>query len=189
MAGKSLGKLLKSDKSGIVERGRRPVFSARERHSSSRYQNWTYPQRAMRTQQYLLIRNFRPDRWPAGAPQKLNSNGSLGPMHEAYHDIDACPSLTFLVKNRDDPQWDRFFQWSVAKRPAWELFDVKKDPGCLQNLIDTDQVRAVQSRLKEELESYLTQTKDPRILDGGDVFETYRRYSRMRKFPDPAEKP
>jgi uncharacterized sulfatase len=189
MVGKSLGNLLKSDKSGVVERERRHVFSARERHSSSRYQNWTYPQRAMRTDRYLLIRNFRPDRWPAGAPQKLNSNGSLGPMHGAYHDIDACPSLSFLVKHHDEPGLAPFFQWSVAKRPAWELFDVHKDPGCLENLIGSPAARDVAPGLKRELEAFLTQTRDPRILDGGDIFETYRRYSRIRKFPAPPEKP
>ena len=27
--------------------------------------------------------------------------------------------------------------------------------------------------------------KDPRVLDGGEIFETYRRYSRVRKFPKP----
>jgi len=172
-----------------VEPKRRQVFSARERHSSSRYQNWTYPQRAMRTDRYLLIRNFRPDRWPAGAPQKLNSKGTLGPMHGAYHDIDACPSLTFLVEHHDEPGIAPFFQWSVAKRPAWELFDIRKDPGCLENLIGSEVARDVEPGLKRDLESFLTQTQDPRILDGGDIFETYRRYSRMRKFPAPAGKP
>ena len=185
MTGKSLASLLKSDKSGVVEPERRHVFSARERHSSSRYQNWTYPQRAMRTDRYLLIRNFRPNRWPAGAPQKLNSDGSLGPMHGAYHDIDACPSLSFLVKHWDEPGIASFFQWSVAKRPAWELFDIHKDPGCLENLIGFSAARDVEPGLKRDLEAFLTQTRDPRILDGGDIFETYRRYSRMRKFPAP----
>jgi uncharacterized sulfatase len=189
MTGKSLATLLKSDKSGVVEPKRRQVFSARERHSSSRYQNWTYPQRAMRTDRYLLIRNFRPDRWPAGAPQKLNSKGALGPMHGAYHDIDACPSLTFLVEHHDEPGIAPFFQWSIAKRPAWELFDIHQDPGCLENLIGSPVVEDVEPGLKRDLESFLTQTQDPRILDGGDIFETYRRYSRMRKFPAPPGKP
>ncbi len=189
MTGQSLVKILQSEKAGVVEPQRRHVFSSRERHSSSRYKNWTYPQRAMRTQQYLLIRNFRPDRWPAGAPQKLNSDGSLGPMHGAYHDIDACPSLTFLVQNRDDSDVGPFFQWSVSKRPAWELFDIRKDPGCLNNLIGSSAAKDVEAGLKRELEAFLTQTRDPRILDGGEIFETYRRYSRMRKFPPPQDKP
>ena len=69
------------------------VFSSRERHSSSRYDNWTYPQRAMRSNQYLLIRNFKPDRWPAGDPQKYDRPGQLGREHGGYHDIDAYPTV------------------------------------------------------------------------------------------------
>ena len=34
---------------------------------------------------------------------------------------------------------------------------------------------------------YLTETEDPRILDGGDVFESYPRYSRIRSFPEPPD--
>ena len=88
---------------------REVVFSARERHSSSRYMNWTYPQRVMRTGQYLLIRNFRPDRWPAGDPQKFDKPGVLGPMHGGYHDIDACPSLTFLINHRNNDEFAEYF--------------------------------------------------------------------------------
>ena len=189
MTGRSLVSIMQSEQSGRVEPARQQVFSSRERHSSSRYRNWTYPQRAMRTDQYLLIRNFRPDRWPAGAPQKYEKDDSLGPMHGAYHDIDACPSLTFLVGNRDTPGVSQFFQWAVAKRPAWELFDIRKDPGCLENLVGSPAVRDIEAGLKRSMETFLKQTGDPRILDGGEVFETYRRYSRMRKFPAPQDKP
>src|SRR5690606_2177285 len=53
LAGRSLIDILESDESGIVDATRTAVFSSRERHSSSRYQNLSYPQRAMRTQDYL----------------------------------------------------------------------------------------------------------------------------------------
>ncbi len=187
MTGRSLKPLWQDAKSSAAGFASRPVFSARERHSSSRYNNWTYPQRAMRTEQYLLIRNFRPRRWPAGAPQKFNSDGSLGPMHGGYHDIDACPSLKFLIENRDSPTLGRFFQLAVSKRPAWELFDIRQDPGCLKNLINSREAADVQSNLQDQMKAYLTRTGDPRVIDGGDIFETYRRYSRIRKFPAPKE--
>mgnify|MGYP002879341067 FL=1 len=187
MTGRSLKPLWQDAKSSAAGFASRPVFSARERHSSSRYNNWTYPQRAMRTEQYLLIRNFRPRRWPAGAPQKFNSDGSLGPMHGGYHDIDACPSLKFLIENRDSPTLGRFFQLAVSKRPAWELFDIRQDPGCLKNLINSREAADVQSNLQDQMKAYLTRTGDPRVIDGGDIFETYRRYSSIRKFPAPKE--
>ena len=161
------------------------AYGARERHSSSRYGNLAYPQRALRTHDYLLIHNFRPDRWPAGAPQKLNSDGTPGPMHGGYHDIDACPSLTFLIEGRQDPELSRFFHLAVDKRPEYELYDIRSDPGCLQNLYESREHAAAAAGLTTRLDHHLRDSGDPRAIDGGDIFETYKRYSSMRRFPKP----
>lgn len=184
MTGQSLLGLL-GDRQRAPWQQREAVYSARERHSSSRFMNWTYPQRSMRTDRYLLIRNFRPDRWPAGDPQKFDAPDKLGPMHGGYHDIDACPSLTFLIDHRTDEAFSRFFYWSVEKRPEWELFDVRKDPECLHNLMDCRRMQKTSRRLQDAMTSYLEETKDPRVLDGGEIFESYPRYSRIRTFPEP----
>jgi uncharacterized sulfatase len=185
MVGRSLVSLLASGKSGVVEPARDAVYSARERHSSSRWNNLAYPQRALRTDDYLYIRNFRPERWPAGAPQKYNDDGALGPMHGGYHDIDGCPTLSFLVEQRDDPKIARFFHLAVDRRPGEELFDIRQDPGCLKNLADAPAHAKTKAALSARLESYLRETGDPRMLDGGEIFETYERYSPIRKFPQP----
>jgi uncharacterized sulfatase len=177
--------IIKSRRDGLADRQRMAVYGARERHSSSRYRNLAYPQRALRTHDYLLIRNFRPDRWPAGAPQKLNADGTPGPMHGGYHDIDACPSLTFLIDNREDPQLSRFFHLAVDRRPEYELYDIRSDPGCLQNLYLSPQHAGIATRLTAQLDRHLRDSGDPRAIDGGDIFETYKRYSRIRKFPKP----
>ena len=185
IAGRSLLKTLVGRKSGLVDRERRYVFSGRERHSSSRHNNLGYPQRAIRSQHYLLIRNFKPDRWPAGAPQKFEQDGTLGPMHGAYHDIDAAPSLDYLVKHRDDPTVVRYFRMAVARRPAEELYDIRNDPGCLKNLVTSAAHEDVLKSLRRELEDYLRAGDDPRMGPGGDVFESYRRFARIRRFPEP----
>ncbi|MGI9429953.1 MAG: sulfatase family protein [Bythopirellula sp.] len=187
MTGKSLINVLKSEQEGSVDAARKYAYSARERHSCSRWQNRTYPQRAIRSQQYLLIRNFRPQRWPAGAPQKFETVGQLGPPHGAYHDIDACPSLSYLVEHRDSPAVSQFFHLAVDKRPPWELFDIQSDPGCLENLIDDPKHASIQRELTEQLLGHLRSTGDPRVVDGGEVFESYKRYGRMRSFPPPLE--
>ena len=181
MSGESLLPLLTSKQSGLVDADRR-AFSGRERHSSSRFNNSAYPQRAMRTGKWLLIKNHRPDRWPAGAPQKMDGDRP-GPEHGGYHDIDACPTLTLLIERRQDPKVADFFHWSVDKRPMWELFDVEADPDCLQNLALNSSHSQLLAQLQDELEAYLRRTGDPRELDGGEVFETYRRYSPLRRFP------
>jgi len=192
MAGRSLSKVLAAEKSGQVDPERTAVYSHRERHSSSRWNNLAYPQRCIRTQQYLYIRNFRPERWPAGAPQKFGRGSyadpgetELGPMHGGYHDIDACPALTLLVRGAGDPELSRYLHLAVAHRPAEELFDIQEDPACLHNLAGEKDFAPVREELAARLENYLRETGDPRVVDGGDVFETYKRYSRLRYFPKP----
>ncbi|MDA2938804.1 sulfatase [Acidobacteria bacterium AH-259-A15] len=187
MVGRSLMNILISDKQGIVDPSRQGIFSARERHSSSRYDNLGYPCRVLRTRDYLYIRNFTPERWPAGAPQKYEENGKLGPMHGAYHDIDASPTLSLLLEKSNDPEVTRYFHLAVDKRPDEELYDIRNDPGCLNNLADSAEYAEIKERLRSDFEQYLTQTQDPRMGEQGDIFETYPRYSRIRRFPKPEE--
>ena len=197
LAGSSLLNVLRSSKSGQVDSARDATFSGRERHSSSRFNSLGYPQRVIRTADFLYIRNFRPERWPAGAPQKYGSARyakdaevvakKLGPMHGGYADIDPCPSLDFLVANVDDPNLGMYLHWSVDRRPAEELFNIKDDPGCLKNLADDSSHSKIKAELSKRLIDYLTETEDPRVVDsdGGDIFETYPRYSGLRWFPKP----
>lgn len=186
LTGNSIFEILKSDKEGIVDPTRSAIFSGRERHSSSRYLNLAYPQRAMRTIQYLYVRNFRPSRWPAGTPRELDENGGVGPQDGGYHDIDSCPSLTFLIENKSDPEIGEYFDWSTQKRPEVEIYDITSDPACLKNLASTDGFAETEMKLALQFEKYLEQTKDPRQTNGGDVFETYRRFSPLRQFPVPS---
>lgn len=183
--GRSLVALLASAKQGVVEPFRTAVFAARERHSSSRYDNWTYPQRALRTPDFLYIRNFRPDRWPAGDPVVPGSNGQPQGPHSGYKDIDGSPTLSFLIERAEDPALGRFLELAVGKRPAEELFDIRRDPGCLTNLAGRAAFADVQARLGRQLEETLRATGDARILDGGDIWEAYPRYSPIRRFPPP----
>ncbi|MDQ8200524.1 sulfatase [Pelagicoccus enzymogenes] len=185
LSGTSLRELLLSDRQGLT----RPdsfAYAARERHSSSRYNNLSYPQRALRTSRFLYIKNFAPERWPAGDPVLLDKDGkSLGP-HSGYTDIDPCPSQDLLLAGHSDAELSEYFHLAVDKRPAEELYDILADPSCLRNLADTEAFAAIQKDLRQQLESYLLETGDPRQVDGGDIWETYPRYSHMRKFPPPA---
>ncbi len=122
-----------------------------------------------------------------GPGQKLTGKpGSKpGPEHGGYHDIDACPSLTFLVENRDDPGVSKFFHLAVDKRPAVQLFDIKADPGCINDLATNPKNAETLAKLSTRLEAYLEETNDPRVTGNGDIFETYPRYSPIRWFPTP----
>lgn len=194
LSGTSLLDLLRKDQSGRLDVNRKAVYAARERHSSSRFNSLGYPQRCIRTDQFLLVLNLCPERWPAGAPRKFaqvtfdpqgNPNGKLGPPHRGYHDIDGCPTLDFLVANQQDSKWNPFLQLAVAHRPRVELFDIQADPECLRNLAAVPEFRQVAQRLEGQLLSYLQQTGDARVTGDGDVWENYPRVSALRWFPTP----
>lgn len=185
ISGRSLMNVLTSKKQGFVDSARKVAWSARERHSSSRYNNWGYPQRALRTPQYLYIRNFEPDRWPAGDPREIKADGSLGLLHGAYHDMDTGPTRNLLLEQHDDPVLGRYFQLAVGKRPAEELFDIITDPACLKNLAEDPAFARTKQELSLRMKKYLEQTGDPRALGHGDLWETYPRYNNIRKFPAP----
>lgn len=180
--GKSLLNILGSSQSGIVDSARSSVYSSRERHSSSRWNNLGYPQRCIRTHRFLYIRNFKPERWPAGAPLKYNKAGGL---EDAFNDIDE-PLERFVVKSRDIPEYREYFRLATAKRPAEELYDIVNDPACMNNLAGSARYSDELLDLRNRLGGYLMQTGDPRVTGNGDVFESYPRLvGEIREFPEP----
>ncbi|WP_182867370.1 sulfatase family protein [Rhodopirellula sp. JC639] len=186
-----------SDQTGKVAPPRAAVFSGRERHSSSRFNTLGYPCRCIRTDTHLYIRNFAPERFPAGAAQKYSRakyddnaqlvDAELGPADGGYHDIDACPTLDWMIAHKNRPDVARLLDLSVALRPADELYDITKDPACMNNLAADPEFAMLRKRLSTQLENYLRQTGDVRVTDPekADVWETYPRVSGLRWFPQP----
>lgn len=190
LEGKSLLNILSSQESGIIDSSRQAVYASRERHSYSRWNNLGFPQRCVRTHQYLYIRNFKPERWPAGAPRAYGKDGSLGVDHGAYYDMDGAHygnhQNDFIIRERDNPEYSRFFRLAVGKRPAEELYDIMNDPGCLNNLAADPEYSAELQDLRTRLGGYLMRTGDPRVTGNGEIFESYPRLrGSMRKFPEP----
>lgn len=169
ITGKSILPQLKGDAKFENE----AVFFGRERHSSSRRDNLGYPIRAVREKDYLLVRNFRPERNPAGDPQEIKADGTIGKPFAAYYDIDNSPSLRYLTNNRLDDKVSKYFHLSVDKRPEYELFNVVHDPACINDIstLEPD----VMENLKLILNNKLLETADPRIGENPEVWESYPR--------------
>ena len=67
MTARSLVPVLASTKAGRVDETRDRVVAGRERHVAiARPGNLPYPMRALRTDRFLYIRNFEPERYPMG---------------------------------------------------------------------------------------------------------------------------
>jgi arylsulfatase A-like enzyme len=179
MTGRSLVELLQSDKSGQLDPSRTAVFVGRERHvENARADFMPYPQRAIRTHDFLYIVNFRPDRWPLGDPYRLHGTNppTVTEVTEETRvtlpDEDAGPTKAWLVGVRNDPQWKSHFDWVYGKRPREELYDLRTDPHQVRNVATDPAFADVRAALETRLMNELKQTGDPRLVDDGRFFET-----------------
>jgi len=172
MTGKSLIDILKSNKSGQIEPERDHVLTGKERHAWVRRNGLGYPQRAIRTKDHLYIRNFKPERWPAGDPDGGENNDPKGP----YGDIDDSPTKQYMMKHKNEPGLTKLFELAFGKRPAEELYDLKKDPDQLNNVADKPEYATIKQKLGDQLLAELRTSNDPRVLHKGDKFDLFPYY-------------
>lgn len=185
MTGRSMLKPLTSTKFQKSE-DQLEIFAGRERHSSARYENRGYPQRIIRTDKYLFIKNYHPEYWPSGDPQVYLKDSTLGEMHQAYMDIDNSPTLRYFKNtNTKEPGFLPLFLAATAKRPAEELYDIVKDPACMENLSGKASYETIRKQLSDRLVNRLKDTGDPRETGSNpEIWETYPRLEgEIRKFP------
>src|SRR5215475_4574108 len=162
MTGRSLAPLL----AGQKQPWRDKAYLERERHANVRRGDLSYPVRAVRTKDFLYIRNFRPDRWPAGDPEMYFAVGDFG-------DIDGGPSKDLLTSRRDDPAVAKFFKLATDKRPAEEFYDLCKDAGQLNNVAERAEYGKTKKQLRAALDKWMRETGDPRATADDDRWDRY----------------
>jgi arylsulfatase A-like enzyme len=179
MTGHSLVPLLKSERNGQVDPARNAVFIGRERHvENARAGFLPYPQRAIRTHDFLFIRNFKPERWPLGEPYRLDGDNPPSAREITENtlvtlpDTDAGPTKAWLVGVRNDPKWKAHFEWAYGRREGVELYDLKTDPHQAKNVATDPAYAKVRAELEQRLTDELKRTGDPRAVDDGKFFET-----------------
>jgi len=178
MTGMSLVALLQSHQSGRIEPQRDAVFIGRERHVESARADYSpYPQRAIRTHDFLYIVNFKPERWPLGDPYRLDGDNPPTDTEVSettrvtLPDEDAGPTKAWMVSHRNDPPWKPYFERAYGKRPREELYALRQDPYQMNNVATDPQYAAERDQLEKRLMDELHRTGDPRVIDQGRYFE------------------
>lgn len=62
---------------------------------------------------------------------------------------------------------------SFGKRPAEELYNIKTDPYCLENLAELPGMSDTKRQLLGQLTDVLKAQQDPRMFGRGEVFDRY----------------
>ena len=161
ITGRSLTDIFYSPEAGQVNPERDHVLIGKERHDVGRPQDRGYPIRGLVTGDYLYLRNFEPERWPAGNPET------------GYLNTDGSPTKTVVIESRQQSETLRYWQRSLGKRPEEELYRIASDPANMNNLADEAVYESFMSTLRERLFAELEEQDDPRMFGRGDVFEAY----------------
>lgn len=180
MNAKSFLDIMQSDQEGLIDETRNFIVTGRERHAFVRQNGKGYGMRAIRTNDFLYIRNYDYEQWPAGDP----------PL---FGDVDAhmlhYPSLTkmYILKNKENKDVKRFFELGFEKRQEEELYDLKNDPYQMNNVAGLNEYREKKDKLSTQLTDYLISNGDPREtgMEMKWIGATY--YAEKDKYPRPSE--
>ena len=137
------------------------VLIGKERHDVGRPDDVGYPMRGIVKGEYLYIRNFKPDRWPAGNPET------------GYLATDGGATKSAILDLRRSGENDQFWQWNFGKRSEEELYRISEDPYCMNNLMADPGNETLYQEMKEQLMALLEEQQDPRIVGNGAVFDNY----------------
>jgi arylsulfatase A-like enzyme len=170
--GRSLLPVIRSDKSGQIDSARTWVVTGRERHvAAARDGNLPYPMRALRTKDFLFIRNFAPDRTPMGDPGRATADAAPTAAElesntfAAFADMDASPTKAWLVAHRADPKWKWHFEYAFGSRPGEELYDLRKDPEQVKNVAADPAYLIARDEMAFRLSKALYDAGDPRVTE------------------------
>jgi uncharacterized sulfatase len=89
----------------------------------------------------------------------------------AFADMDAGPTKAWVITHRNDTEWKRYYEIAFAKRPAEELYDLRKDPHQVKNVPADPAYDAEKAKLAARLMRILTDAGDPRVTGDGRTFE------------------
>lgn len=180
--GRSLLPLLQSAKNGAIDPARSAVLVGQERHDVGRPNDQGYPVRGIYTDNWLYLHNYATDRWPACNPET------------GYLNCDGGATKTFLLNLRRRGLDKRYWTINFGKRPANELYDLRRDPDCLNNLATNATHQTRMTRMRSQMEKSLTAQGDWRMQNEGERYEQYpvvenrnfyERYMKGEKLPTP----
>jgi len=163
MTGRSLMPILLSKGAGHIDPSRTFVLTGMERHV------YSYPSRALRTKDFLYIRNFDSKHWTTGEVKGHNPKYDFATepwpteRGDFSFNIDPSPSKQFLRLHRHDIDTKPFVDLAFSQRPHEELYDLTEDPDQLHNVAQHPGYAKDKNRLRRKLDAELIQSGDPRL--------------------------
>ncbi|MDF1859323.1 MAG: sulfatase [Verrucomicrobiales bacterium] len=161
LTGKSLVPIFQSEKEGRIIAERDHVLIGKERHDAGRPNDWGYPIRGIVTDEWLYLRNYEPDRWPAGDPVT------------GYLNTDGSPTKTWILEARRKGENSHYWDMNFGKLPEEEFYQLQTDPDNVTNLANEEEHQEAKEKLAQQMREELLQQEDPRMDGKGSIFDNY----------------
>jgi hypothetical protein len=142
----------------------------KERTDLGRPDDQGYPIRGIVTGEFLYLRNYHPERWPAGNPET------------GYMDCDGSPTKSFILNDRRLQGKSRYWEMNFGKLPDEQLYIISTDRECMENLAGNPEYLAIKNKLVIQMTKKLKKDGDPRMFGKGDIFDTYPYSEDIRNF-------
>ena len=114
------------------------MIIGKERHDVGRQNDKGYPVRAIIAGHYFYSLNFNPNRWPAGNPET------------GYLNTDGSPTKTEILNLKRKGLNEDYWNLSFGKRPEETLYDVRKDPDCIENIAQNNKYSFIKDSLRKK---------------------------------------
>ena len=160
-AGRSLKPIFTTSKEGFIEKERESMLLGRERDDYGRPNNQGYPIRSIIRDGIMYLTNLKPNLYPMGNPET------------GYLDIDGSPTKSQILDLSRANIDQQYYLLSMEKRPLEEMYDIRNDKYCMNNIIDNPDYAQIKESLREELLCRLKEQNDPRMGENGDIFDSY----------------
>lgn len=161
ITGRSWFDIFRSHQSGQVTAFRDHVLVGKERTDVGRPKDAGYPIRGIITSTHMLVKNYEPNRWPAGNPET------------GYLDTDGSPTKSYILELGRKSREDTYWRLNFGMRPSLELFDLIRDRDCSTNLASAETQSKRMKELEARMEKELADQNDPRMFGNGRVFDEY----------------
>ncbi|MGB0241835.1 MAG: sulfatase-like hydrolase/transferase [Verrucomicrobiales bacterium] len=167
MNGRSLKRHLVRGNGGPIEPRGGSVIFGMEQHV---YPN---PSRAIRTDDFLYIRNFTPREWPSGAvkgpePEFDFVETPWPTVSGAFsYNVDPGPTKQWMRLNAKSGDDAELYRLAFGSRPGEELYDLSKDPDQLTNVAKQHSYKGTRDELSGRLTVQLRESGDPRFVHPG----------------------
>jgi uncharacterized sulfatase len=98
-----------------------------------------------------------------------------------YGDVDTTHVKDYLLAHQHEPAIAPYFARIFGRRPAEELYDLRRDPHQLTNIADQPAYATTLVQLRARVTTWMTETHDPRLDPKYDAWDHFPYYGKPTK--------